>query len=188
MKYKLIFTIVLISSFVFCKEDSESRKKEFLKHGTSITLQAKSEIGKHLLNNIQSKGTIGALEFCNLNATPITYELTKKLNAKLKRVTDKPRNPENEVNQEEKIILEKFKTQLANNENLTPITIEKGTNQVGYFPIQTNKVCLQCHGVQDITPEVHSKLAALYPNDKAIGYGENQIRGMWVIEIEKENK
>lgn len=43
-------------------------------------------------------------------------------------------------------------------------------------------MCLQCHGSEkDIKPETLAKIKSLYPNDKAIGYQENEMRGLMVI-------
>ncbi len=49
-----------------------------------------------------------------------------------------------------------------------------------YAPIITNALGLQCHGTPDeqIQPETMAKLRMLYPSDKAVGYGENQVRGL----------
>jgi hypothetical protein len=60
----------------------------------------------------------------------------------------------------------------------------------GYYPILTGKMCLQCHGIknEDINPETSSILKKLYPNDKAIGYKENDLRGLFKIEMNKNKK
>ena len=41
-------------------------------------------------------------------------------------------------------------------------------------------MCLQCHG-QSIAPDVREKLSGLYPEDKATGYREGDIRGAFVV-------
>ena len=53
----------------------------------------------------------------------------------------------------------------------------------GYFPIETNAACLQCHGSKDldIKPKVLKKIAQLYPKDQATGYKEHQLRGIFVV-------
>nr|WP_321540500.1 DUF6132 family protein [Flavobacterium piscinae] len=56
-----------------------------------------------------------------------------------------------------------------------------------YYPIETNTMCLQCHGKQ-IKPEVQRQILKLYPNDLAFGYGENEVRGIWSITFEKKKK
>jgi hypothetical protein len=49
-------------------------------------------------------------------------------------------------------------------------------------------MCLQCHGdlQKNIKPEVAGKISKLYPKDKAIGYGESQIRGLFKVEMKKK--
>ena len=48
-------------------------------------------------------------------------------------------------------------------------------------------MCLQCHGSKDIQikPDVYKSLQKLYPKDKAIGYNDNQVRGIWSISFKK---
>ncbi len=46
--------------------------------------------------------------------------------------------------------------------------------------VPTGKVCLSCHG-ETVAPEVEQKLAELYPDDKARGYKEGDIRGAFVV-------
>jgi hypothetical protein len=51
-----------------------------------------------------------------------------------------------------------------------------------YYPIVTNSMCLSCHGTEkDIAPEVAKRIIKFYPMDKATGYAENQVRGIWSI-------
>ena len=49
-------------------------------------------------------------------------------------------------------------------------------------------MCLQCHGNKenDISTGTLTKINTLYPKDKAIGYGINQVRGLWVVEMIKK--
>ena len=52
----------------------------------------------------------------------------------------------------------------------------------------TNIMCLQCHGKpdKDILPNTLTKIGSLYPEDKAIGYGVDELRGIWVVEMDKK--
>jgi len=50
-----------------------------------------------------------------------------------------------------------------------------------------HKLCTQCHGSeQSIKPEVLASINNLYPEDKATGYSENEVRGMWKIVMAKD--
>ena len=44
----------------------------------------------------------------------------------------------------------------------------------------TGGLCLQCHG-EAIAPPVAEKISALYPDDKATGFREGDIRGAFVV-------
>jgi hypothetical protein len=47
-------------------------------------------------------------------------------------------------------------------------------------------MCLKCHGNlgQEVEAKTYDKILELYPNDKAVGYDINQVRGIWSIEFE----
>ncbi len=147
-------------------------------------LGTKAVLGKNLMGAIQSKGTMHAMEFCNVQAMPLIDSMSTHFNAKIKRVSDKNRNPNNKANAEELQYIEKFKTDLVNKRESKPVVIEKGNMVQFYYPIPTNTMCLQCHGTQ-IKPEVSKQILKLYPNDLAVGYSENEIRGIWSITFEK---
>ena len=46
--------------------------------------------------------------------------------------------------------------------------------------IPTGAVCLKCHGT-DLSPAVTAKLTELYPDDKATGFKEGDLRGAFVV-------
>jgi len=49
-------------------------------------------------------------------------------------------------------------------------------------PIAVEAACLRCHGaVEDLDPAVRASLASRYPQDRATGYAEGDLRGaLWV--------
>jgi hypothetical protein len=46
--------------------------------------------------------------------------------------------------------------------------------------ITTQPLCLTCHG-EAISPEVAAKLSELYPDDRATGFREGDLRGAFVV-------
>ena len=157
-------------------------------NGMNYAAQTKTELGKNLLGAINKLGTANALEFCNTRAIPITDSMAKVQNVSIKRLSDKPRNPNNEANESELLYINELKNNLSKGIKTTPKMMEINGKMVGYYAIETNKMCLQCHGKigENILPETQKKIKKLYPNDKAIGYGENEIRGIWVVEMSKK--
>ena len=143
-----------------------------------IAEETKKNLVTNLTQKISENGAENALEFCNVNAIPLTKQLEDQHNVMIKRVSDKNRNPDNAANETERKYIDFFKEQLVLKQKLEA----KFDNGVFYAPITTNSICLQCHGSEkDIKPETLAKIKSLYPNDKATGYQENEMRGLMVI-------
>ncbi len=113
--------------------------------------------------------------------------MAKVHKANIKRVSDKPRNQNNKANAVELTHIETFKTMVANQQEVTAIVDESGNFVNFYYPITTNAMCLQCHGKLDneLKSDTYETIKGLYPNDKAIGYDLNQVRGIWSISFAK---
>lgn len=158
----------------------ESRAREY-------AAATKTELGKNLLKAINQQGTEGAISFCNTRALPLTDSMSVLYNASIKRVSDKTRNAKNKADKIEMEIISSYQQKLKMKEAIVPVTKENDDFFVGYYPIETNKMCLQCHGnpENEIQKGTMSVLKKLYPYDKAVGYGENQLRGIWVVKINK---
>ncbi|WP_053975572.1 c-type heme family protein [Mangrovimonas xylaniphaga] len=166
---------------------SETGTQDYLKKGMSIALSTKAVLGKNLLTAIQTKGTAGALEFCNERAIVLTDSMSTELHAIVKRVSDKNRNPNNLANAKELDYIAVAKQDIAATGEASPKMVEDNGKLIGYYPIMTNQMCLQCHGTpnKDITPETIMTLKEKYPQDLATGYGIDELRGIWVIEMDK---
>jgi len=154
--------------------------------GLEYALNTKKELGKNLMGTIQKKGVKEAVSFCNKQAYPITDSMATAQNATIKRVSDQPRNSINQANSRELEIIDKFKKAVALNDTYQPVTEVKNGRSHFYYPIMTNSLCLQCHGTtsKDIQPEVLASISLLYPEDKALGYDVNEVRGIWSISFE----
>ncbi len=166
---------------------TKNEDKSYVEQGREFAMATKSVLGKNLMGKIKSVGTDEALSFCNIRAIPLVDSMSTVLNANIKRVSDKNRNPNNEANEMELAYIQKAKQELSNGKKIKPQVKEIDGKMVGYYPILTNKMCMQCHG----QPESQIKNSTLellknyYPNDKAVGYGEDELRGIWVVTMEK---
>jgi cytochrome c2 len=155
--------------------------------GMNYALKTKQQLAKNLMGALQKGGTIKALEFCNLRAIPITDSMATAQNVKIKRVSNKPRNPSNKASNEEAQLISMFQQKIDSEENYKPVvqTLENGKKQF-YAPIVTNQMCLQCHGTPNktVTSETLETLKKRYPKDLALGYDVNQVRGLWSIQFD----
>lgn len=159
----------------------------YLSEGKKIAGEAQAVLGKNLMNAINTRGTKYAVEFCNIEAIPLTDSMAKLLGASVKRVTDKPRNIKNQANEAALMHIKNMKDEMGKGEMPKPAMVEINGKMVGYYAIVTNAMCLKCHGVKgrNIEPETFKKISVLYPSDKATGYAANELRGMWVVEMDK---
>jgi len=161
---------------------------DYLKIGKELAMQTKANLGNNLITAMSEKGADGAVEFCNIKAIPITDSMSLALGAKIKRVSDQPRNPNNQANDEELDYIKNLKAAQANGKEYPPLLTEIDGKMVGYYAIITNQMCMQCHGKPDkeINTATLKKIKKLYPTDQAIGYAENEIRGIFVVEMNKK--
>lgn len=165
-----------------------NENKSPLEIGQSLAMQTKSVLGKNLLQAINTNGTENALSFCSTKAIPLTDSMALVLNTKIKRVSDKNRNPINQANARELDYINKSKDLITKKMPVKPMLTTMEGKNIGYYPIMTNKMCMQCHGKLkiDINTNTLTKIQNIYPYDKAIGYKENELRGIWVIEMDRE--
>ena len=142
----------------------------------AFATETKKLLMKNVVEQMKIGGPESALEFCNIEAMPLTKSMSDKHGLVISRVSDKRRNPKNVANQEELKLIEQYKKQLLAGELLKPVRTETHY----YEPLVTNAMCLQCHGGpgKNVQPKVATKIADLYPNDLAMGYKENEVRGL----------
>lgn len=159
----------------------------YAERGLQYALSTKTVLGKNLMVAIQKDGTIAALQFCNEKAYPLTDSMAIVHKVNINRVSDKPRNLNNKANKEELEYIQIFKNDSKNNKESQPIAIESSKKVNVYYPIKTSGMCLQCHGMpnKQISDSTFLEIQKLYPNDKAVGYDINQVRGIWHVSFNK---
>lgn len=161
-----------VSNKVIAPEKSEISSDSLHSYATATKKLLMKNVGEQM----QKGGPESALEFCNIEAMPLTKSMSDKHGLTISRVSDKRRNPKNGANAEELQLIEQYKKQLLAGELLKPVRTETHY----YEPLVTNVMCLQCHGEpgKNVQPKVAAKIAELYPNDLALGYKENEVRGL----------
>lgn len=199
----LIFLIIILFTVVSCQSEEEKKQqalmKEFTEVGNSIAKASFESLSGNLKAAArQSAGGIAnAIQFCNMNALPLTDSLSKTFNAKIKRSSLKLRNPANQADSLEAYMLDLYTQILRMKKPMVGKTLLANNGDVRYFaPIMLKSQCLKCHGTvgQDIKDETYAIIKEHYPNDQAVGYQEGNLRGIWSInfgnidELEKAAK
>jgi hypothetical protein len=140
-----------------------------------------------LQEEITKSGPEGAIPVCKDMAPRMAGEISQQTGWKIKRVSLKARNDARAIPDAwEKAALEDFDKRAAAGES--PAKLEKGEkigNEYRFvkaLPVQA--LCLSCHGpAEQLSPAIKTTIGQHYPNDKATGYSEGQIRG--VISVRK---
>lgn len=136
---------------------------------------------------MKSGGPVNALSVCNTSAPEIAGAVSVEKGMQVSRVSLKNRNPETgKANKWQTKVLEAFEARKASGEKAMTLSysevVEHGGQQEFRFmkAIPTGQLCLTCHGTA-ISPAVQKKLTELYPQDKAVGYKEGDLRGAFVV-------
>jgi cytochrome c553 len=155
--------------------------------GLEYAMNTKSILGKNLMKALNKGGAAYAVDFCTTRAIPLTDSMSTAQEVKIRRVSDRPRNPMNSADSSQVAYMDKIRTAMTAGEPMEPWVIEQNDVLISHHPIMTNDMCMQCHGEPDeqIAPEVMQKLAGYYPDDEAKGYQPNELRGLWVVEMKK---
>lgn len=142
----------------------------------------KGVLGKNLMRALAEGGPDHAVPFCNERAIPLTDSMSAALNAHIRRVSDRPRNPANRAQGKAAEYLARQHDQ----ETWTPELLTTPLGLTAFIPITTNDMCLQCHGTagEHVKTSTLQGIAERYPDDEATGYAANELRGAWVVEFD----
>jgi hypothetical protein len=189
---KIIITLLSLILLISCHSDKKSDVVEkidtlYMVKGNAIAKISFETISGELQKALANGGIENALKYCNERAYPITDSLSLANQVSIKRVSTKNRNPRNKADKMEEFLMKGFGIDLSEGNELTPKLVAKDDSVIFYKPIITQSLCLNCHGEpgKEITFRNDSIIQSLYPRDKAVGYRENQLRGLWRIGFKK---
>lgn len=163
---------------------NDSLSSILIKRGNDIAQKAGLSLQKALKEAIQEGGLEYAIEFCNVEALPITDSVSKTESVEIKRLAKKYRNPHNETDSVESEIYKTYILDWLSGKPLRPNVIPNENNHPVYYnPIYVGALCLNCHGEvgTNINPGLAAVIEELYPEDKATNFKQGQLRGMWAI-------
>ncbi len=180
--------ISLFLIFAACSSDPIPATDEMaLEAGRLIASESFRELSGHLGEALGEGGVSYAIEFCSVEAIPITQRLSERFGVEIKRATHMPRNPDNAANEQEMEIIDTWINRLNSGDNISPVPLSGKDDYLRvYSPIViTNQLCLQCHGntENDIDPENLELIRSIYQNDRAVNFEMGDLRGMWSIRM-----
>jgi hypothetical protein len=182
---KRSITFILLASAIGAQTVSAD-----LAENTATAQAAVADFGKalkaELMTAMQDGGPLAAIEVCNVNAPEIAARVSAAKDLQIGRVSLKNRSPGNAPNYWQAQVLASFEERKQAGEDSANLTWQEtvatgGGSEFRYMQaIPTAGLCLQCHG-ETLAPPVAEKIAELYPDDKATGFREGDLRGAFVV-------
>ena len=168
-----------------CQKSLTDKEKEaYRETGMKIAKETYQKLSTALAEKMKAGGIPEAVKYCNTAALPLTREMSEKYKVQIKRTALRTRNERNSPDEEELEILNYYQTLAEQNQELKALVqVDKKGNPHFYAPIVLQKKCLSCHGSLDreVSRITDSIIKSYYPNDMALGFQENDLRGIWSI-------
>jgi len=178
---KFTVVLLLLAGISSCQQGAtDSPPDPALKaRGAEIT----AAVGKTLVGTVQSQMAAGgvqqAINFCRLNALPITDSLSQIHGVSIKRTALKLRSYNNAPDSLERMVLNKY----VSSKNYESQLMSTKSGAVYFEPIMLKGFCQTCHGIpgESMTLETDSIIKSIYHADAATGFAEGDFRGMWAV-------
>ena len=135
------------------------------------------ELSSKLLAAMSNGGPAQAIEACSQLAPKVAKEIGEQHRVSIGRTSMKLRNAKN--------IAPQWSEQLIAELPTKPVftALEKGGTGA-LFPILLKVQCLTCHGPSEkIASDIRAEITRLYPDDKATGLEEGDLRGWFWVEV-----
>ena len=186
MNKKIFLSAIFVSSlFLFncSNKQTEVTEEQKMQMRTTAT-DFMGELKSILLNRVQTRGVVNALDVCSDTAQVLTNEFGLQRGVFIKRVSFKNRNKNNFPDDYEQNVLNSFQEILQNKKldektELAELVKEGEFTYLRYMkPIIIQPECLNCHGSEGtMLEEVTKLITERYPNDKARDYKPGDLRG-----------
>ena len=188
---KYISIIILFTAFACNQPDATivqdsielTNDKKIIEKGKELTALTFSKLSTVLKSKMKQGGVHEAISYCNISAFSLVDSISKANNVTIKRVSLKYRNPSNQPDSLETVVIKNYQNAIENKLEVKPMVYSDGSSDLYFAPILTKGMCLSCHGTpgKHISDADYAFIKEKYPNDKAINYKAEELRGIWSI-------
>jgi len=185
-----ILSLSLLAIACTSKQDSSQTETApvdtaaVMQEGRAIVQSTFATLSSNLSGALKEGGVSHALEFCNIEAMPLTDSLSTHYGIEIRRASHRPRNPQNRADSLELASIQAYINQLEENGELKPFVYRRQGQILFHAPIRiAGDLCLNCHGNPgaDIAQGDLKVIQDLYPEDEATGFELGELRGIWSI-------
>jgi hypothetical protein len=190
MRYAAVLTIAfaLVAALQAQLRREDPRLTKAAAEAGSISEVLSGKLKSMLGKELASGSFANAVKVCSETALATTKDFSRFRGRYVRRVTLKPRNPNNVPDGFERRVLHTFAQVNRAGGVLRDYTKvvqgDSGPELRFLRPLTAGGVCLSCHGQADNIPaEVLRILEERYPDDKATGYRGGEVRGAISVRI-----
>jgi hypothetical protein len=174
---KMRHSLLLIVGFTLAAGAVPAQPPEAVR-GAELLTPFKRDLQQALRDGL-ADDPVEAISACRIQAPEIAASLAQG-GVRVGRASHRLRNPANTPPAWVELILAGYAVDPADR---TPQTVRLADDRVGYVePILVQPLCLTCHG-EALAPEIAARIELLYPEDRAVGYGVDELRGVFWVEF-----
>ena len=175
-------------SSVALQISADENYEEALKDARRLADELGDKIRGLLFRELQRGGAVSAVSVCSEVAQEITREFNRHTGHYARRVSMRYRNPRNLPDGYEQRVLSHMEVENRQKhlaKEYVEVVKEQDVRILRYMrPLIAAPVCMNCHGLKEtMTPEVKRMLAERYPEDRATGFQEGDLRGAISVKI-----
>lgn len=178
-----VYSILFMALLVNCQSSSEKKsfnEKEYFDKTMTLTTEFQKNMLTELTTALKAGDTEKAISQCKDKSPIIQKEIQDKHGFEVKRVSDKPRNPNSKPDAWEMSVIEGWKKNAQEKKPLEPVTLKTDSEYRVMRPIIiATETCLKCHGDDKTMDKKAAKsIKEMYKTDMAKGYTTvGQVRG-----------
>lgn len=156
--------------------------KSAIERGDVAIESLKTGLVQKLIDEVNKSGPVGAIRVCGDEAQAIARRAAEKHGVEIGRTSHRLRNPTNAPRPWAKAYVESASGLPLDDVGAKFYDLGE---RIGFVrPILMGPLCLKCHG-ESLDLAVAEVLKRSYPDDRAIGFKENQLRGFFWVEARK---
>ena len=152
-----------------------------------IVIDLQNSLLRQLSERLDEGGPAAGFEACHINAADVARRLGRYEGIAAGFTSDRLRNPTNKPKGWAAGLVTANAGRRAH--DVEGFAVDLG-NRIGVLrPMAEHETCATCHGpVERLTPAVQRLIAERYPNDRAVGFAQGEIRGWLWVEMPKPKR
>lgn len=158
-----------------------------VREGQALTQRFGAALKRELTTTMEAEGPAGAVAVCHSRAPAIADALSEASGWTVSRSSHRLRNPDNAPDAYTAAAIDAFLAAEAAGTpaaDLVRTEITRERDRLVFRMVKaipTAPLCLSCHGGAEVAPEVEAILGEHYPEDRARGFAEGEMRGVFTL-------